>query len=168
VATFTSMQPELIAKLLLLLAVANGAPVVVKKLLGDFLSYPADGRRAFFDGRPFFGPSKTIRGIVSSIVAASACAPMLGLAWTIGFIIAAAAMAGDLFSSFIKRRMAYPSSSRALGLDQVPESLLPALVCKSVLALTVVDIILVVTLFTAGEIVLSRLLFKMHIRDEPY
>jgi CDP-2,3-bis-(O-geranylgeranyl)-sn-glycerol synthase len=36
------------------------------------------------------------------------------------------------------------------------------------LGLTVVDIVLVVTLFTVGEIVLSRLLFRLHIREQPY
>lgn len=34
------MHPDLIAELLLLLTVANGTPVLVKKLLGDFLAYP--------------------------------------------------------------------------------------------------------------------------------
>ena len=77
-------------------------------------------------------------------------------------------MAGDLISSFIKRRMGRPPSSRALGLDQIPESLLPALACKSLLALTVADVIVVVALFSVGELILSRLLFKMHIRKEPY
>jgi hypothetical protein len=59
-------------------------------------------------------------------------------------------------------------SSRALILDQVPEALLPALVCKSLLALAVVDIALIVALFTFGEMLLSRLLFKLHVRDQPY
>ncbi len=162
------MQPELVVKLLLLIAVANGTPVIAKKLLGDALAYPLDAGRTFLDGRPFFGSSKTIRGIVSSIIATLLCAPVLGLTLTTGLIVGTAAMAGDLISSFMKRRMGYASSSRALGLDQIPESLLPALVCNSLLGLTVADIILVVALFTCGEIVLSRLLFRMHIRDQPY
>jgi CDP-2,3-bis-(O-geranylgeranyl)-sn-glycerol synthase len=77
-------------------------------------------------------------------------------------------MAGDLFSSFVKRRLGYVSSSRALGLDQIPESLLPGLICKSFLGLGFLDIIVVVALFSIGEIVLARLLFRMHIRDQPY
>ncbi len=72
------MQPELIVKLLLLLAVANGTPVIVKKLLGDFLAYPLDGGMTFYDNRPLLGSSKTIRGIVTSVVATSVCAPLLG------------------------------------------------------------------------------------------
>ena len=162
------MQLQLMLKFVLLVAIANGTPVIAEKLLGRFLSYPLDMGKTFIDGRPIFGSSKTIRGIVVAVLAASASAPVLGVPWPTGFLIGVAAMAGDLASSFIKRRMGRPPSSRALGLDQIPESLLPALACKSLLALTVADVILIVALFSVGELVLSRLLFKLHIRDRPY
>jgi CDP-diglyceride synthetase len=162
------MQLDLILKFVLLLAIANGTPVMAEKLLGRFLSYPLDAGKTFVDGRPLFGPSKTIRGIVIAVIATSACAPVLGVPWPIGSLIAVTAMAGDLISSFTKRRMGRPASSRALGLDQIPESLLPALACTSLFALTVADVIVVVAVFSAGELLLSRLLFKMHIRKEPY
>ena len=96
----------------------------------------------------------------SSQSATTLSAPALGLAWKTGLLAGVAAMAGDLGSSFIKRRMGLPSSSRALILDQVPEALLPALICKSLLALTLVDIAAIVALFTVGEMLLSRLLFR--------
>jgi CDP-2,3-bis-(O-geranylgeranyl)-sn-glycerol synthase len=162
------MHLDRITELLLLLAVANGIPVLAKRLFGDFLAWPLDGGATLPDGRPVFGSSKTIRGIAASIVATAACAPVFGLSPSIGLIIAVTAMGGDLLSSFVKRRFGYASSSRASGLDQIPESLLPAIVCKDLLGLTVVDIVLVVTLFTVGEIVLSRLLFRLHIREQPY
>jgi CDP-diglyceride synthetase len=162
------MQLHLIIKFVLLLAIANGTPVMAEKLLGRFLSYPLDAGKTFIDGRRLFGCSKTIRGIVVAVMATSACAPVLGVTWPTGSLIGVAAMAGDLISSFIKRRMGRPPSSRALGLDQIPESLLPALACKSLLALTVADVIVVVALFSVAELILSRLLFKMHIRKEPY
>ena len=162
------MQLHLILKFVLLLAIANGTPVIAEKLLGRFLSYPLDAGKTFIDGRPLLGSSKTIRGIVVAVLATSACAPVLGIAWTTGLLVGVAAMAGDLISSFIKRRMGRPPSSRALGLDQIPESLLPALACKGLLALTAADVIAIVALFSVGELILSRLLFKMHIRKEPY
>jgi CDP-diglyceride synthetase len=162
------MQLQLIFKFILLLAIANGAPVMAEKLLGRFLAYPLDAGMTFIDGRPLFGSSKTVRGIVGAVMATSVCAPVLGVAWTTGFLVGLAAMVGDLVSSFVKRRMNYPPSSRALGLDQIPESLLPALVCMSPLALTVADVISVVGLFSIGVLMLSRLLFKLHIRKEPY
>jgi CDP-diglyceride synthetase len=162
------MQLPLIIKFVLLVTIANGTPVMAEKLLGRFLSYPFDAGKTFIDGRRLFGGSKTIRGIVVAVMATSACAPVLGVTWPTGSLIGAAAMAGDLISSFIKRRMGRPPSSRALGLDQIPESLLPALACKSLLALTAADVILIVALFSVGELILSRLLFKLHIRKEPY
>jgi hypothetical protein len=64
--------------------------------------------------------------------------------------------------------LGYASSRRAWGVDQIPESLLPAIVCRDLIGFTVVDIVMVVTLFTVGEIVLSRLLFRLHIREQPY
>jgi CDP-2,3-bis-(O-geranylgeranyl)-sn-glycerol synthase len=162
------MQLDLVIKFLVLLTMANGTPVIAKKLLAGFLPSPIDGGMTLSDGRPLFGPSKTLRGLVVAVVATTLSAPPLGLAWTTGLLTGVAAMAGDLGSSFIKRRMGLPSSSRALGLDQVPEALLPALVCKSLLALTIVDIALIVALFTIGEMLLSRLLFKLHVREQPY
>ena len=92
----------------------------------------------------------------------------MGLDPVIGLTVAGAAMAGDLFSSFVKRRLNLPPSSQALGLDQIPESLLPMLACRDALSLTAVDIALGVGVFFAGELVLSRLLFRAHLRDEPY
>jgi CDP-2,3-bis-(O-geranylgeranyl)-sn-glycerol synthase len=162
------MQPDLILKFLLLLAIANGTPVVAKRLLGRFLRYPLDAGMTFIDGRAILGSSKTIRGILVSVIATSVCAPLLGFAWTTGLLISLAAMAGDLFSSFIKRRIGYPPSSKALGLDQIPESLFPALACKSILALTFTDVILIVALFSVGNLLVSRMLYKIHLRDEPH
>jgi hypothetical protein len=157
-----------ILQVMVLLTVANGVPVIAKKLLGSKFAWPLDCGVAFIDRRPLLGVSKTIRGIVLSIVVTTASAPLLGLAPTIGAVVAATAMAGDLFSSFVKRRLALKPSSRAVGLDQIPESLFPLLACRAALSLTVADIALGVALFFAGEIVLSRLLYKAHLRDEPY
>jgi hypothetical protein len=77
-------------------------------------------------------------------------------------------MAGDLLSSFIKRRLDRPPSSRATGLDQIPESLIPLLACRTALSLTVWDIIVTAALFFAGEVALSRLFYRLRLRDRPY
>jgi CDP-2,3-bis-(O-geranylgeranyl)-sn-glycerol synthase len=98
----------------------------------------------------------------------AAGAPLIGLNPTIGAIAAGAAMAGDLLSSFLKRRLNLPPSNQALGIDQIPESLLPMLVCRGALQLTAIDIVLGVGMFFAAEIALSRLLFRVNLRDEPY
>ena len=162
------MQLLHILQLLVLMTLANGAPIVAKKIFGPRFSFPLDAGTVFFDGRPLFGPSKTIRGILVSVLITTASAPLIGLDLTIGAIVAGAAMAGDLFSSFVKRRLNSPPSSQALGLDQVPESLFPMLACRDALSLTIADIALAVGIFFIGALILSRFLFRAHLRDEPY
>jgi CDP-diglyceride synthetase len=162
------VQPLLDLQLLALLALANGTPVIAKKLLGARLACPLDFGIAFVDGRPLFGPSKTIRGIVLAVFVTGAGAAAIGLGTGIGLIVGAAAMAGDLCSSFLKRRLALPSSSRATGLDQIPESLFPLLGCRAALGLGLADIALGVVVFLVGEIVLSRVFYRLRLRDRPY
>jgi len=162
------MQLLHILQLLALITLANGAPIVAKKIFGPRFSFPMDAGTVFFDGRPLFGPSKTIRGILVSVLITTASAPLIGLDLTIGAIVAGAAMAGDLFSSFVKRRLNSPPSSQVLGLDQVPESLFPMLACRDALSLTIADIALGVGIFFIGALILSRFLFRAHLRDEPY
>src|SRR5664280_2134767 len=120
--------------ILQLLTLANGTPIVAKKIFGPRFSFALDAETIFFDGRPLLGHSKTIRGIVFSILVTAASAPLIGLDLTIGAIVASAAMGGDLFSSFVKRRLNVPPSNQALGLDQIPESLFPMLACREVLS----------------------------------
>ncbi len=162
------MQIVVILKLLALLTIANGAPIIAGRLLGDRLSFPLDGNARFIDGRPLLGTSKTIRGLVLSVVATSIVALLIDVRLRTGILVGTGAMAGDLLSSFTKRRLGLAPSSRAVGLDQIPESLLPTVMCWHKLSLTVPDVVAVVSLFWFGEIVLSRLLFRMHIRDRPY
>jgi len=83
----------------------------------------------------------------------SALAGRRGLWW-------AMAMVGDLFASFVKRRLGLISSSQAIGLDQIPESLFPLLACRLLMPITALDIATATVLFFVGELVLSRLLFK--------
>jgi CDP-archaeol synthase len=162
------MHHSTILQLMALLVLANGAPVLAKKIFGTRLSFPLDFGAMFFDGRPLFGPSKTFRGVAAALVITTAASPLIGLNPAIGAIVGSAAMAGDLLSSFLKRRLNQPPSSQALGLDQIPESLFPLLACGGALSLTAADIALGVAIFFAGELLLSRLLFRVHLRDEPY
>jgi CDP-2,3-bis-(O-geranylgeranyl)-sn-glycerol synthase len=162
------MHPVVVLQLLILLMLANGTPVIAKKVFGDRYSYPLDANLTFADGRPIFGRSKTIRGVALALLVTTAGAPVIGLAWQIGLLVGSFAMAGDLFSSFCKRRLGLPSSSRASGLDQIPESLLPVLAVRYSLPLTAADIVVCVVLFVIGEVVLSRLLYAFRLRDRPY
>ncbi|MDE2165477.1 MAG: CDP-archaeol synthase [Alphaproteobacteria bacterium] len=162
------MHPVAIAQILALLAVANGTPVLARRLLHDRWAWPVDGGLRFVDGRPVLGMSKTIRGIVVALALTTVVAPLVGVTPIVGLWAAGAAMTGDLLSSFTKRRLGLPPSSRAAGLDQIPESLLPALACQGALGFGAGDIVTVTGIFLVGEIVLSRLLYRWRIRERPY
>ena len=162
------MHPWLILQLLILLMLANGTPVVAKKVLGERFACPLDRGVEFVDGRPLFGRSRTMRGVLLAVLVTMAGAPLIGLRWQVGFLVGNLAMVGDLVSSFLKRRMALPPSSRASGLDQVPEALIPLLACRNPLSLTMADIGAAAALFFIGEVLLSRVLYAFRLRDRPY
>ena len=153
---------------LVLLVVANGTPVIVKRLFGTRADHAIDGGARFADGRFIFGPSKTIRGIVSSVIATALAAPIVGFTFLAGVVIALGAMAGDLASSFIKRRLGLEPSAKATGLDQIPEALLPCPFLSAVLPLTAADVAIIVLLFFGAELVLSELLFRAGVRNRSY
>ena len=152
----------------MLLTVANGTPVIAAKILGNNSALPLDGNVTLSDGRPLFGSSKTLRGVLLSILLTTACAPLIGLDWKVGSVVALTAMIGDLFSSFVKRRLGMDNSSQFTGLDQIPESLLPLLVCMFLLPLTALDVVIATVIFFVGALIVSRILFKPNIRERPY
>jgi CDP-2,3-bis-(O-geranylgeranyl)-sn-glycerol synthase len=158
----------MIGKLLCLLTVANGTPVLAKKFASNVLASPIDRGFRCADGQPLLGSSKTVRGLLVAIVATTVCSVLLGLGWWTGTLVGSTAMAGDALSSFVKRRMKLAASSRATGLDQIPESLLPLLVSRQRLSLALLDIAAVVSAFVIGEMLISRVLYAWHVRDRPY
>jgi CDP-2,3-bis-(O-geranylgeranyl)-sn-glycerol synthase len=155
-------------RLLVLLGVANVSPILAKRLFDHRWRAPLDGGLRFFDGRPLLGPSKTIFGVFTAIVATACAAPLVDIPIEIGALIGAAAMAGDALSSFVKRRMGIASSGRATGLDQVPESLLPLLAVRGALDLSFVQILGITVLFFVLGIPFARLAYRLRIRDRPY
>lgn len=50
----------------------------------------------------------------------------------------------------------------------MPESLFPLLACQGLLGLTVTEIVTVVAIFFAGDVVFSPLFYKWKIRKRPY
>lgn len=162
------MQPALLVKLIVLLTIANGTPVIAKTVLGSRFSRPVDGGHNFVDGRPLFGPAKTIRGVLFSVALTMAAAPVLDLEVANGALVGSMAMIGDLFSSFVKRRLNFTPSSRTTGLDQIPESLFPLISCQVYLSLSARDILICVTIFSVGQIIISPILYRIGVRDRPF
>ena len=104
----------------------------------------------------------------AALAATTVAAWLYGYPPETGMLIAAYAMLGDLFSSFIKRRLSMRPSSMAPFLDQVPESLFPALMLMDVFDLDIMAVMLLVLTFVILELVLSHILYKWGIRKKPY
>ena len=153
---------------LLLLLVANGAPPLARWWLGARCAWPLDGGMRFFDGRPLLGPTKSWRGVVAAILATALCGSLLGFSLGLGVQFALLAMAGDTLSSFFKRRLGIAPHGRAVGLDQLPESLLPLVVLHQLFGLNSAQVLLAALLFMLLEMLLSPLLYRWHIRLRPY
>jgi len=155
-------------RLLLLLGVANSAPIAARRLLADRWAAPLDGGLNFVDGRPLLGPGKTIRGVAAAVVATALASWALGMSPQVGALLGAVSMAGDALASFVKRRLGVAPSGRATGLDQVPESLLPLLAVQGMLDLSAVQILAVTVAFFVLEIPLARWAFRLGLRERPY
>lgn len=155
-------------RLLLLLTVANNAPIGAKHILGDRWSAPIDFGLRFLDGRPLLGPSKTWRGLMAALLATAVCAPVLGFPLQVGALAAAVSMAGDALASFVKRRLGIASSGRAFGLDQLPESLLPLLALQPALGLPAGLVAAVTLAFVVLETPAAHLAHRLGWRDRPY
>jgi CDP-2,3-bis-(O-geranylgeranyl)-sn-glycerol synthase len=155
-------------KLLLLLLIANGAPILAREAVGGRFNLPLDGGHRAADGRFWLGPTKTFRGIIAAIVFTGFAAPLLGIDWKIGVATALLAMFGDLIGSFCKRRLGIASSTQAIGLDQIPESLLPLLVLAKTLQLSCYSVLIIAAAFFILVLALSRLLYWIGVRKHPY
>ncbi len=153
---------------LLLALITNGAPILIWRVVGSRANWPVDFGLRLPDGNPLFGESKTWRGVAGAILAGALCAPVMGIDATVGAAFGVLAMAGDLLSSFIKRRWRMRPSDQALALDQIPEIAIPILVLREPLQLDARDILFLIVIFFIGGLLLSRLLYRLKLRKKPY
>jgi CDP-archaeol synthase len=151
------MHVNIILKLVLLLVIANGVPVISSVLMRQRFSQPIDANKCFLDGRPILGPAKTIRGVISATLLTAMMAPLFDLSSAQGSLFALLSMCGDLFSSFIKRRLGIASSRSAPLLDQLPETVLPLWLMHPVLGETLREGCAALFLFVAIDWLISRL-----------
>jgi hypothetical protein len=151
------MQDQIVAKLVLLLTITNGVPLIAGVLMGRRFNQPLDRNTKFIDGQPLLGPAKTMRGIVSALIATTLLAPLFDLSLREGALFATLAMTGDLVSSFTKRRLGIASSRSAPLLDQLPESLLPLWILHPVLAESLQQAAAAIVVFVVIDWFVSRL-----------
>jgi CDP-2,3-bis-(O-geranylgeranyl)-sn-glycerol synthase len=77
-------------------------------------------------------------------------------------------MTGDLLSSFIKRRLGLAASSQALGLDHLPEALLPLLAATAWFELSGGTIAGLAVAFVVLALALSPVFYWLGVRNRPY
>jgi CDP-2,3-bis-(O-geranylgeranyl)-sn-glycerol synthase len=117
---------------------ANMAPPLAKKIsFLDFLGKPVDFNKKFL-GKPIFGDHKTWRGIISSFFVGMATVFLQKFLfqfpffrefslldyeriniWMFGFLISFGQIFGDIFFSFIKRRLNLEPGAPFLPFDQI-------------------------------------------------
>lgn len=149
--------------------VANAAPVVVGG------GAAIDGGRRFTDGRPIFGPGKTIRGFVAGLIAGSVVGVLQGVIMgqpytyaMLGLLLALGALVGDLFGSFIKRRLNIARGGAAPGLDQLG-FIVAALLFASPLMLPSWGVILTILIITAPIHLATNFgSYKLGLKNMPY
>lgn len=157
-----------LVQLLLLIIIANGAPIILRAIMGNCLDFAIDFGYRLPDNNPLFGSSKTWRGVVAAIIFTSIGAVLIGYPAFTGAQVAIYAVLGDILSSFVKRRLGMAPSSMAPLLDQVPESFLPAVMLMDTFELDLHSIIILVCVFIVVELILSAIFFKLGIRKRPY
>lgn len=103
---------------------ANGAPVIGARLISR--STPLDRGARAWDGRRVLGDGKTFEGLLIGIAAGAlagliihSLVPELYRSWLEPLTLSAGAMAGDIFGSFVKRRLGLERGRPAPGLDQL-------------------------------------------------
>jgi len=158
----------LTGELLLLLIAANGSPVLVAKLLGDRWNSPIDGGVCLWDGQPLLGASKTWRGLAAAALATALVGALFGLGWLFGAFFGLVSMLGDMLSSFLKRRLRLSASTRATGIDQLPEAILPLWAGMIFMDYGYEVVALGAVVFFVLGTVASPLLYRLGIRKRPY
>jgi uncharacterized protein len=132
---------------LLFLLWGNFLPPLARLLFDHRFRAPLDGGREWRDGQPLFGPHKTIRGALAILAGSTAVFPLLGIAWWQAAAAGLLIVAGDLLSSFLKRRLKHRSGAIIPGLDQIFEGFLPLLVLAGPLDLSAGEAGAVLALF---------------------
>jgi predicted MPP superfamily phosphohydrolase len=161
----------IVIKTIVFLLWVNLLPPLASIIWGERFNKPVDGGRLCFDQHPVFGDHKTIRGILVSLLGGTAAAPLLGVDFRVAAAASLLTMAGDLLSSFIKRRLNIPSGSNIIVLDQSFESLFPVLFLRKYLQLTWMQVLLILLCFIPAAYLGSRfwnfLMFRPPLENYP-
>ena len=73
-------------ELILLLMTANGAPIIFRWLSGARYAWPLDAGLKLADGRPLFGASKTLLGLLAALLCTTLLAWLMGWSPLLGLL----------------------------------------------------------------------------------
>jgi len=128
---------------------ANAVPVI----FGG--GRPIDAGRTFIDEKPILGSHKTVRGFFAGLIVGTLVGfvqnvvyPLYQSNLMLGFVLSLGALIGDLFDSFVKRRLGFPPGASFPILDQldfVVGALLFSLMVPPLPPLNLILIIIVIT-----------------------
>jgi len=148
--------------------VANASPVV----LGG--GRPIEGGRRLADGRPIFGPGKTVRGFLGGLLAGTvvggiqAAVSGSSILLFVGFLLSLGALCGDLLGSFIKRRMGLERGRPAPPLDQLGFLLFAVLFALPARAPSLEIFLILLAITPAVHLAANCLAYIAGLKDRPY
>ena len=152
---------------------ANAIPVI----FGGGL--PIDCGRFFFDRKPIFGAHKTIRGFFSGLLVGTLVGVLQNLLSSFeivpfeypilfGFTTSLGALIGDLFESFIKRRLNLKPGALFPIVDQLDFIIGSLLFSLFILPPSLITIILIVIITPPIHLLTNFIAYQIGIKKTPW
>ncbi len=142
---------------LLLLGIANTAPWLAACIFGPEFAAPLDFGITLPGGSRLLGDHKTWRGLISAAVACGIITQDFDLGFLRGTVFGTLALLGDAAASFVKRCLQLAPGTEVLGLDQLPEALVPLLILQRPLALGLGECFVIAAIFAMLDVVVTKL-----------
>jgi CDP-2,3-bis-(O-geranylgeranyl)-sn-glycerol synthase len=134
---------------------------------------PIDGGRLLWDGRRVFGPNKTARGLLGGLLGGS----LFGLlesalaGWELlpfALLVSAGSLLGDLFGSFLKRRLGLPPGFPTPLLDQLDFVLGGLALSCPLYGLPIGSIAILVAITPPIHLLANYLAYRAGLKDRPW
>ena len=151
--------------------VANGAPVVISKLVP--ISHPIDLGKNFIDERRILGNGKTVEGFIGGIALGTFTSLVLEAAGlhTVGegFVLSIGALLGDMTGSFIKRRLGLERGAPAPLLDQL-DFLFGALILYYIFygGIDLEELLILVVITPILHLATNIAAYMLKLKDKPW
>ncbi|HEY7377841.1 MAG TPA: CDP-archaeol synthase [Steroidobacteraceae bacterium] len=145
------------SRALFLMIVANVSPWAAGRALQRHWTAPLDGGVRLWDGERLFGGHKTWRGVLFGTLSCALAAVLTGPGFAVGAAFGALSLTGDALSSAFKRRLRLAPGTEIVGLDQVPEALLPSMLLARPLGLGAAEICAAVVAFVVLDLLATKI-----------